>query len=75
MKEIEIIPVDYGSPDNCGKIMDEYAEKDKRIKSIHKENRGYSSSINLGIEKVTGEYIAMFETDDWIEPNAYELLY
>ena len=75
LKEIEIIPVDDGSPDNCGKIMDEYAEKDKRIKPIHKENGGYGSAVNLGIEKATGEYIAILETDDWVEPNAYELLY
>ena len=75
LKEIEIIPVDDGSPDSCGKIMDEYAEKDKRIKPIHKENGGYGSAVNLGIEKATGEYIAILETDDWVEPNAYELLY
>lgn len=75
LKEIEIIPVDDGSPDNCGKIMDEYAEKDKRIKPVHKENGGYGSAVNLGIEKATGEYIAILETDDWVEPNAYELLY
>ena len=75
LKEIEIIPVDDGSPDNCGKIMDEYAEKDKRIKPIHKENGGYGLAVNLGIEKAMGEYIAILETDDWVEPNAYELLY
>lgn len=75
LKEIEIIPVDDGSPDNCGKIMDEYAAKDGRIKPIHKENGGYGSAVNVGIEKATGEYIAILETDDFVEPNAYELLY
>ena len=71
LKEIEIIPVDDRSPDNCGKIMYEYAEKDKRIKPIHKENGCYGSAVNLGIEKATGEYIAILETDDRVEPNAY----
>lgn len=75
LKEIEIIPVDDGSPDNCGIIMDEYAAKDNRIKPIHKENGGYGSAVNLGIEKASGEYIAILETDDFAEPNAYELLY
>lgn len=73
--DIEIIPVDDGSPDNCGKIMDEYAKTDKRIKPIHKENGGYGSAVNVGIEMATGEYIAILETDDWVEPNTYEILY
>ncbi|MEI0747260.1 glycosyltransferase family 2 protein [Brachyspira pulli] len=75
LEDIEIIPVDDGSPDNCGKIMDEYALKDSRIKPIHKENGGYGSAVNLGIEKATGEYISILETDDFAEKNAYELLY
>ena len=75
LEDIEIIPVDDGSPDNCGKIMDEYAKNDSRIKPIHKENGGYGSAVNIGIEKATGEYIAILETDDWVEPNMYELLY
>lgn len=75
LKDIEIIPVDDGSPDNCGKIMDEYAKKDERIKPIHKENGGYGSAVNLGIEKASGEYIAILETDDFVEANAYQLLY
>lgn len=75
LKDIEIIPVDDGSPDNCGKIMDEYALKDPRIKPIHKKNGGYGSAVNIGIEKATGEYISILETDDFAENNAYELLY
>ena len=75
LEDIEIIPVDDGSPDNCGKIMDEYALKDHRIKPIHKENGGYGSAVNIGIEKATGEYISILETDDFAEKNAYELLY
>ncbi len=74
LTDIEIIPVDDGSPDNCGKIMDEYATKDPRIKPIHQENCGYGKAVNAGIEAATGEYIGIVETDDYIEPDMYEKL-
>ena len=54
LKDIEIILVDDGSPDNCGKICDEYAAKDTRIKVIHKENGGLSSARNAGMEVAEG---------------------
>ena len=73
--DIEIIPVDDGSPDNCGAIMDEYAAKDSRIKPIHQENGGYGKAVNAGIEAATGEYIGIVETDDYIDPRMYEVLY
>ena len=75
LTDIEIIPVDDGSPDNCGKIMDEYAAKDSRIKPIHKSNGGYGSAVNAGIDAATGEYIGIVETDDMIHPTMYEKLY
>lgn len=75
LTDIEIIPVDDGSPDNCGKIMDEYAAKDSRIKPIHQENGGYGKAVNAGIEAATGEYIGIVETDDWCEPEMFERLY
>jgi len=75
LKDIEIIPVDDGSPDNCGKIMDEYAAKDSRIKPIHQENGGYGKAVNAGIAAATGEYIGIVETDDWCEPEMFEKLY
>lgn len=75
LTDIEIIPVDDGSPDNCGAIMDEYAQKDPRVKPIHKPNGGYGSAVNTGIEAATGEYIGIVETDDWVEPEMYEKLY
>ena len=75
LEDIEIIPVDDGSPDNCGKIMDEYAAKDCRIKPIHQQNGGYGKAVNAGINAATGEYIGIVETDDWIEPDMYEKLY
>ncbi len=75
LKDIEIICVDDGSPDNCGAIIDEYAKKDNRIVAIHKENGGYGSAINYGFSIAKGEYIGIVESDDWIAPNMYELLY
>lgn len=75
LKEIEIILVDDGSPDNCGKIIDEYAKKDKRIIAVHQKNSGYSKAVNHGIELAKGEYLGIIESDDWIEPDMYEKLY
>lgn len=72
---IEIILVDDGSPDNCGKICDEYKEKDNRIKVIHKQNGGLSDARNAGIDIATGEYIAFIDSDDYIEENYIEVLY
>lgn len=75
LEDIEIILVDDGSPDNCPAICDEYAAKDKRVKVIHKENGGYATACNRGIQTATGDYIGLVESDDWIEPTMYEKLY
>lgn len=72
---LEIILVDDGSPDNCGKICDAYARKDKRIHVIHKKNEGVAKARNTGIEYATGEYISFIDSDDWIAKNAYQVLY
>lgn len=72
---LEIILVDDGSPDNCGKICDQYAEKDSRIKVIHKKNGGLSDARNAGIDIATGQYIAFVDSDDFIDTNMYEILY
>lgn len=73
-KNLEIILVDDGSPDNSGKICDEYAGKDSRIKVIHKENGGVSSARNVGINTTKGNWIAFIDSDDWIEENYVEEL-
>lgn len=73
-KNIEIILVDDGSPDNCGKICDEYSKKDKRITVIHKKNGGLSDARNAGIKIATGEYIMLVDSDDYIELNSCEEL-
>lgn len=69
---IEIILVDDGSPDYSGKICDEYAEKDNRIKVIHKKNGGVSSARNMGIDAATGQWLCFIDPDDWVEFNMLE---
>ncbi len=74
-KNLEIILVDDGSPDDSGKICDDYAEKDSRIKVIHKENGGVSSARNAGLDAAVGAYIAFIDSDDTIHPKMIEELY
>ncbi len=69
---LEIILVDDGSPDNCPKMCDEWAQKDTRIKVIHKENGGLSDARNAGMPFVTGEIVSFIDSDDWIELNMFE---
>lgn len=73
-RNLEIILVDDGSPDNCGSICDEYARKDHRIAVIHKANAGLSAAWNDGIRAATGEWISFVDSDDWIEPDYFEML-
>ena len=73
-KNLEIILVDDGSTDNSGKICDEYAEKDKRIIVIHKENGGLSDARNKGLDICTGDYIGFIDSDDWVTKNYFEIL-
>mgnify|MGYP002589717189 CR=1 FL=1 len=67
MKDFQIIAVDDGSPDDCGKICDEYAKKDDRIKVIHKKNEGVALARNDGIKLSKGKYVCFIDGDDWIE--------
>ncbi len=73
-KNLEIILVDDGSPDNSPKMCDEWAEKDSRIKIIHKENGGALSARIEGVNISSGDYIAFVDSDDWLEPDAYSYL-
>ena len=73
-KNLEIICVDDGSPDNSGKILDEYASKDNRIKVIHKENGGVSSARNAGLDIATGDWISFVDADDYIASDFYDKL-
>lgn len=73
-RNLEILLVDDGSPDNCGAICDDYAAKDARIKVIHKKNGGLSSARNAALDVARGEYFGFVDSDDWIEPEMYETL-
>ena len=73
-KNLEIILVDDGSNDGSGIICDKFAMEDSRIRVFHKENGGSSSARNLGIKEAKGEYIGFIDSDDYIEPDMYELL-
>ncbi|MBP3302616.1 MAG: glycosyltransferase [Opitutales bacterium] len=73
--DFELILVDDGSPDNSGKICDDYATRDSRIRVFHKENGGVSSARNLGLDNARGEWIGFVDPDDWIEPDMYEQMY
>lgn len=75
LNDIEIIMVDDGSPDNCPRMCDEYANKDNRIKVIHKKNAGLGLARNSGLEVAKGEYVAFVDSDDYVDCNMYEALY
>lgn len=75
LEDIEIICIDDGSKDRTGEILDGYAAVDSRITVVHKENSGYGDSMNAGLERATGEYIGIVETDDFIEPEMFRRLY
>lgn len=74
-KDLEIILVDDGSTDASGAICDAYAGRDSRIKVIHKKNGGMSSARNAGLEIAAGEYVGFVDSDDFIMPDMYEVLY
>lgn len=71
-KDLEIILVDDGSPDNSPRMCDEWAARDARIQVVHRENGGLSRARNTGLSIASGEYIAFVDSDDWIAPDTYE---
>lgn len=74
-RNLEILLVDDGSPDDCPQKCEEWAKKDGRIKVIHKANAGLGYARNTGIENASGEYICFFDSDDYIDPSTIEKAY
>lgn len=75
LEDIEIIIVDEGDHDRCREIIDYFEKIDPRVIAPHKKNGGYGASCNLGLDMAKGEYIAIVESDDMIEPEMYEEMY
>lgn len=72
-ENLEVILVDDGSPDGCPQICDEYANKDSRIRVIHKKNGGLSSARNAALDSgLTGDYVTFVDSDDWIAKDYYK---
>ena len=74
-KDIELILVDDGSPDNCPVICDNYEKKDSRIKVIHKKNEGLGLARNSGLQIATGKYVYFVDSDDYLDDNCLQILY
>ena len=74
-QNFEILLIDDGSPDHSGKICDDYAKQDARIRVFHKENGGVASARQCGIDHAKGEYTTHVDPDDWVEPTMLEDLY
>lgn len=74
-RNLELILVDDGSPDNCPAMCDAWAEKDSRIRVVHKENGGLSDARNAGLAVATGELISFIDSDDYIAPEFIRTLY
>ena len=73
-EDIEVILVDDGSKDSSLEIITRYAETDKRVKTVHKENGGVSSTRNLALSLAQGDYIQFLDADDWIPFDSTKLM-
>lgn len=72
--DFELIIADDGSKDSSGAICDEYAQRDPRVRIIHKENTGVSDTRNTAIKQATGTYLQFLDSDDWMTPDSTKLL-
>ena len=74
-KNIEVVLVDDESPDSCGKMCDDYAALDGRIKVVHKKNGGLSDARNAGMKAATGDLITFVDSDDYISEDFVKILF
>lgn len=75
LESLEIILVDDGSPDNCGKMCDEFAKNNENVKVIHIDNGGPSRARNIGIQNASGKYIGFADSDDYVDTHMFFLLF
>jgi glycosyltransferase involved in cell wall biosynthesis len=75
LRDFELILIDDGSPDKCGEICDRYAAEDSRIRVLHTSNKGVAAARNVGLREVTGRFVGFVDSDDWIEPDMYDVLF
>lgn len=75
LKDIEVILVDDGSPDNSGQLAEAYAAMDGRIHVVHRENGGLGPARNTGLDHAKGDYVGFVDSDDWVDPDMYQRLY
>ena len=75
LRDIELLCVDDGSPDDSGRILDLYASRDVRMRVFHQENAGAPAARNLAMDHARGEYLCFVDADDWAEPSMLEDLY
>lgn len=75
LQELEIICIDAGSTDGTADILEEYADRDSRIILLHSKIKSYGRQVNMGLDHAGGKYVAILETDDWIEKDMYQCLY
>lgn len=72
--DMEILCMDDGSTDRSGEILDQYAKRDSRVRVVHKANSGYGSTMNQAAALASGEFIGIVESDDYIDPDMYEVM-
>lgn len=73
-RNLEVLLVDDGSPDNCPALCDAFARQDGRVRVIHQKNAGVSAARNAGLEVASGEYVALVDSDDYIERDMYQIM-
>lgn len=73
--QIEILCIDDGSTDNSLQILEEYSNKDSRIKIFSNNHNGAGAARNTGLDNAKGKYISFIDSDDWIDSNTYQELY